>query len=157
MIVEVYLIKKLVSLLLVIVLIVSCCSFAVSAEQIETEPKSTVEYFEDGSYVVTVLEESNSLARTGKSGKKTSTYYNSDDEPMYAVTLTGTFSYTYGVSAEATGASTQVITYVSEAKYVSKTATYRNATAYGSGTVSYLGYTRVSSVNITCDIYGKLS
>ena len=149
--------KRFISAILVIVLVVSCCGMAVSAEQVEAEPKTTVEYYEDRSYSVTVLEETNSLARATKGGKKTKTYYTASDEPVFAVTLTGTFSYTYGESAKATGASTTVSIYMDGAEYVTKTATYRNAKAYGSGTVSYLGITRVTSTNITCDIYGNLS
>lgn len=149
--------KRFISVILIVALLISCFSFTVSAKENTPEPKVTFEYFEDGSYEVTVLEESNSLARTGKSGKKTKTYYTASDEPVYSVTLTGTFSYNYGTSATATGASTTVTLHKSAATYVTKTATYRNATAYGSGTVSYLGITRVSSVNITCDIYGNLS
>ena len=148
--------KRFISVILVFILIVSC-SIAVSAEQIAAEPKTEIEYFEDGSYTVTVLEESNSLARAGKSGKKTKTYYTASNEPVFSVTVTGTFSYTSGVSAEATGSSVVVSLYKDAANFVSKSATYRNATAYGSGTVSYLGFTRAMSTNITCDIYGNLS
>lgn len=148
--------KRFLSVILVLMIVVSC-SITVSAEQIAVKPKTEIEYFEDGSYTVTVLEETNSLARTGKSGKKTKTYYTASDEPVYAVTVTGTFSYTYGVNATATNSSVLVSLYKSAATLVSKSATYRNATAYASGTISYLGYTSATSVNISCDIYGNLS
>ncbi len=146
--------KRFLSIILVALMLVSC-SIVASAEQVE--PKTEIEYFEDGSYTVTVLEETNSFARAAKSGQKVKTYYTASDEPVYSVTVTGTFSYTYGVSAEATASSVVVSLYKDAASLVSKSATYRNATAYASGTVSYLGYTRASTVSISCDIYGNLS
>lgn len=149
--------KRFLSFFLVFTLIISCCSSYVFAEQVATKPQTSVEYFEDGSYTITVLEETSSLARAAKSGKKTKSYYTSNDVLIFAVTLTGTFSYTYGQSATATGASVVVSLYHDDAEFVTKSATYRNATAYGSGTVSYFGVTRAISTNITCDIYGNLS
>ena len=148
--------KRYFSVILAVIMIVSC-SAVVSAKQYADEQKTEIEFFEDGSYTVTVLEEVNSLARAGKSGKKTKTYYTSNDDPVYSVTVTGTFTYNYGVSAAATNSSVAVSLYEDAANLVSQSATYRNATAYASGTVSYLGYTRASSVNITRDIYGNLS
>lgn len=148
--------KRFVSVILVLMLIIAC-SIAVSADQIDIEPKTEIEYFADGSYTITVLEETNSLARAAKSGQKTKTYYTSNDEPVFSVTVTGTFSYTYGVSAAATKSSGVVTLYMDEASLVSKSATYRNATAYASGTVSYLGLTRAMTVDISCDKYGNLS
>lgn len=149
--------KRIVSIFLVLALLISSVTFSVSAEQVTEKTKTTVEYYSDGSYSVTILEETNSLARTAKSGKKSKIYYTASDVPIFSVNLTGTFSYTYGVSAEATGSSVVVSLYDDNAVFVTKSATYRNATAYGSGTVSYLGLTRAMSTNITCDIYGNLS
>ena len=58
-----------------------------------------VEYFDDGSYIVTSLEyisdDSNTQTRAAGdytvSGKKSATYYNGDDEIIWQVTVTGVF------------------------------------------------------------------
>lgn len=147
--------KRLVAIFLSLFMIVSCCVVYVSAGG--TNIVSTTEYFDDGSYVVSEIVQSNSLVRTTKSGTKTSTYYLSTGVAVFAVKLTGTFSYTYGESAKATSASVIVTTYSDDAVYKSKFATYQNATCYGSGTVSYLGYTKTLTPQLTCDIYGNLS
>lgn len=144
--------KRTIASILCIILLFTCLTINVGAETIQN-----IEYFEDGSYVVTELVVSSPLARTAKSGSKTSTYYNSSNTAIFSVTLTGRFDYTYGTSAKATGASVSVNVYDSSATYVTKSATYGSATAYGSGTVSYLGYSRTLNVKITCDIYGNLT
>lgn len=146
--------KKLLSLVLCVLLFVSC--FAVSANAEESVSKS-VEYLADGSYFVTEVTETNSLARTAKSGTKVSTYYTADDEKVFAVELTGYFSYTYGSSATATNQSVSVVLYKDEAQYITHSSRRSGATVYGSGTVSYLGFTTAQSVRLTCDIYGNLS
>lgn len=123
---------KIIASLFCVVLLFSCLTFQVSAQTVRD-----VEYFDDGSYVVTELtvNTDNPFARTGKSGSKTSTYYGSNNKAYFAVTLTGQFNYTYGSSAKATGASTSVTVYDSSASYVTKSATYSGATATGTGTV----------------------
>ena len=86
-----------------------------------------------------------------------STYYGSNNKAIFAVTLTGQFDYTYGVSAKATSASVTVTIYDSSAEYVTKSATYGSATAYGSGTAKVNATSRTLNVKITCDIYGNLT
>lgn len=134
------------------VLLVSCLTFNVGAETVKN-----IEYFEDGSYVVTEIVVTNPNARTGRSGSKTSKYYDSNNKAIFAVTLTGQFDYTYGVSAKATGASVTVTIYDNSATYVTKSATYGGATAFGSGTARVNATSRTLNVKITCDIYGNLT
>lgn len=145
---------KVIASLFCVVLLLSCLTFQVSAQTVRD-----VEYFDDGSYVVTELTVNidNPFARTGKSGSKTSTYYGSNNKAYFAVTLTGQFNYTYGSSAKATGASTSVTVYDSSASYVTKSATYSGATATGTGTVKVNATSRTLTVKITCDKYGNLS
>ena len=92
-----------------------------------------------------------------KSGTKVSTYYTSDNEKVFAVKLTGYFDYTYGSNVTATNQSVSVVLYKDEASFVTKSSRRSGATVYGSGTVSYLGYTRAKSLTLTCDVYGNLS
>ena len=146
--------KKLLSALLCVVLFLSCFAVSVNAEETVS---SSVEYLADGSYFVTEVTETNSLARATKSGTKVSTYYTSDDVRVFAVKLTGYFNYTYGSSAVATDQNVDVITYLDDARYVTRSSRRSGATVYGSGTVSYMGFTTAKSLNLTCDIYGNLS
>ena len=62
----------------------------------------TVEYLEDGSYIVTELEVTPAVARTARSYTKKSTYYTASNTAVFAVSLTGNFNYTYNVSCTAT-------------------------------------------------------
>lgn len=144
--------KKIISVLACLALLISCFSFGVSA----TEAK-TVEYLEDGSYIVTEFQCSNPNARTATNGAKVSTYYTSSNKAVFSVTLTGYFTYTKGVSAKATSANVVVSIYDDTAEYISKSSSTSGATAYGAGTVSYLGYAKTLSLQITCDVNGNLS
>lgn len=145
--------KKILVFVLVFAVAFSC--FVVSASAVETT--RTVEYLADGSYYVTEIEESHSLARASKTGTKTSTYYTSDDIKVFSVRLMGTFTYNPGVSATATSETVNVVLHQSSATFVSKSSRHYGATAYGSGIVSYGGLTISKSVNLTCDKYGNLS
>ena len=146
--------KRILSLVLCICLLVSCFAISVNAEGTSS---SSIEYLADGSYFVTEMSETNSLTRTAKTGTKISTYYTSDNMKVYAVELTGYFNYTYGSSATATNQSVSVVLYADEASFISKSSRRSGATVYGSGTISYLGYTRAKSLTLTCDVYGNLS
>lgn len=145
--------KRLISLVLSIMLVFSCLTIAVSADTTST----TVEYLEDGSYIVTEFTISNSLARTSKSGTKSSTYYNSNDKRIFTTSVTGYFDYTYGESATATRGSVSVIIHDSSATFVEKFANPSGNTVYGYGCVLYLNAKRSLSPKITCDVYGNLS
>ena len=145
--------KKAISLVLILVLAFSC--FSVSAHASETT--RTIEYLADGSYFITEIVESNSLARASKSGTKSTTYYTSNDVKVFTVQLTGTFTYTYGVSATATSQNVNVVLHQSSATFIEKSSRRSGATVYGSGTVSYGGLSIAKGVNLTCDIYGNLS
>lgn len=145
--------KRIFSLFVCVLLVFSCCAVIASAQETST----SIEYFEDGSYVVTTLVQNNPNGRTGISGSKSSVYYTSSGSSVFSVTLTGYFSYTYGTSSKATGEDVTVAVYDSSASYVTKSSYHSGATAYGSGTVSYRGYQKTLSVQITCDKYGNLS
>ena len=148
--------RKFLSLVLVIALAFSCFAVSASAAEIP-QTTQTIEYLEDGSYFVTEIEESNSLARTSKTGSKTATYYTASDVKIFSVRVTGTFTYTYGVSASATSQTVNVILHHEDAKFITKSSSRSGATVRGSGTVSCLGLTIVKPVSLTCDIYGNLS
>lgn len=148
--------KKIVAILMCIVLVTGCTAMYASAGEMP-QSETDIEYFADGSYVVTELEQSSNLVRATKTGYKTRTYYTASDIKVFMVSLTGNFSYTSGVSSKATSASVTVTTYASGSKFVSKNAYCSGKTAYGSGTVSYGGFNLTQSPSLSCDTYGNLS
>lgn len=98
--------KKTLCLILTIIIFIfsTISSFAESKDLIISQ---TTEYFEDGSYIVTILtiedENTTTRATSAKSGSKTITIYNSHDEKLVELKLTATFNYT-GSSAICTNA-----------------------------------------------------
>lgn len=146
-----------------IALVLCLCVFActVCAQSVSatgTLVSSTTYVNADGSYVVEeIMEYSNPNARAStKSGSKTATYYTSSNERIFAVKVTGTFTYT-GSSATAESASATVSIYNSSASYVTKSAYTSGRTAYASGTVKYYGLNYVQDVALSCSNTGVLS
>ena len=148
-----YIMRRFTAFLLCVMLLMSCLTIAVSADTTTT----TVEYFEDGSYIVTELTVSNPLARATKTGSKASTYYHSNGSKIFTTTVTGTFSYTSGVSVKATSGSVNVVIHNSSASFVDKFASVSGNSVYGYGCVLYLNAKRSLSPNVTCDKYGNIT
>lgn len=123
---------------------------------------SSVEYLENGDYIITelIIEPTSSLntknIASTKPGKKTATYYNSVGTRIWDVTVNGIFSYTYGVSATATSATATVNIYSTHASFVSKSAYTSGNTATATGTVAYNSVSTTMSVSVSCDKYGNL-
>lgn len=145
--------RKYFSFIFVVILVVSCVSVCANAQKVST----TVEYLEDGSYIVTEITTTNPNARAGISGDKRQTYYNSSSKQIFSVTVTGQFTYSYGVSVSATGGSVKVSIHDSGATFVEKYANPSGNTVYGHGSVMYLNVKRSLNPKITCDKYGNLS
>lgn len=86
-------IKRLSIIFLCALMFISCPVTAFAEEAADTDVE--VEYYEDGSYLVTETTIYETLTRAStKSGIKTLTYYSSKDEPQWYFELTATFSYT---------------------------------------------------------------
>lgn len=132
-------------------------AISVSASHPQRSMDQNVEYFDDGSYVITEWDVTVPSPHTTASRTKKSTYYSSNDVAIFAVSLTGQFSYTYGSSAKATGQSVSVSIYDDSTTYVTKSSSRSGATVYGSGTVRYRGANRTLSLQMTCSIYGNIS
>lgn len=106
--------KKIVSILMIFVLILSMNAFSVGARSAyiisDAENKSTiVEYFEDGSYLeVTITKETSDVMPLADSyitdGTKTYTYKNSSGTTLWWYNLHGNFRVTTGSSAVCTSA-----------------------------------------------------
>lgn len=153
--------KKIVSVLLSI-MILFAFPIAVYAEEGNQTTTTSVEYFDDGSYMVTIIEEEPALTRAStKSGSKTKSYYDSDDELQWVAKLSGTFSYT-GSSATCTKSSVTYTIYGSNWKATDSEATKSGRTATGKFTFKkYLTFVPMFTQNITltlsCSNSGTLS
>ncbi len=117
----------------VIFLSLILCAFApfnALAQNIDTTD-TDIQYFDDGSYLITESENSINLFSSGtKRHTKTATYYNGNDERQWSATLTAVFSYT-GSSVTCTSASTSYTIYDSAWKMKEATASKSGGTATG--------------------------
>ena len=113
--------KKALSFMLVLALVCSFMGLSASAQE-KKVVATEYEYMDDGSYIVTVIEETPSLARVAgsKSGSCTSTYYNKSNVSQWSLTVQGTFTYT-GTSSKCIDSSSYTIYHVSGCSLVSKT------------------------------------
>lgn len=154
--------KKLISLLSVMLMIaVMCPATAFANDEIVTD--TYVEYFEDGSYIVTTITESSITTFAAKtvSRNKSADYYESDNKKAWTVTLNGTFSYT-GSSATCTKSATSYTIYNSAWKVTSAVPSKSGNKATGTFTVKkYVLGIPVKTVNktltITCSNTGVCS
>ncbi len=121
-----------------------------------------VEYFEDGSYNLVQITDSESISRaTGVKKDKTVAHYNSDNEIEWYVTITGTFNYN-GSTASCTNAVTSYKIYNDRWKVTASSASRSGATARGDFTLKrYLmgipTKTVDKTVTLTCSKTGVFS
>jgi len=152
----------LVSLLLTIAVMISCFSMPVHAAEEEITTSTVVEYFDDGSYIVTTItEEVNNTRATTKTGSKTSTYKNSNGEIQWTYKITGTFSYT-GSSSTCTAVSDSYTISNDNWHMSSHSCSKSGNKASGTVTMKYkfLGITTdtvTRNVTLTCSATGVLS
>ena len=152
--------KRLVSVILTVMLIGTCFVLPVSAATrafSDVLIARDVETLDNGDYVISELYAPSVQDRFTTTGRKTSTYYNSVGTKIWDVTVTGTFSYSYGVSSEATSASATVAIYDNKAVFKSKDAYTTGNTAVATGTVTYNLSVLSRTVKVSCDKYGTLS
>ncbi len=155
--------KRLIMILLSImfVFVFAFNSFAANIKNTKNNVSAVVEYYDDGSYLTTVIVESTTRAANTKSGTKTVTYTGSDDEIKWEASVHGTFSYT-GTSATCTASSVSYNSYDSNWIITSAIASRSGATARADVVVQrvVLGVT-VKTVNspmtLTCSPTGVLS
>lgn len=154
--------KKIACIILVFLLFLVSTQ-GVYAHTISTaSEKAEIEYFEDGSYIVTWISfsqlstKANSITR-----QKTSDYYNSSNVLEWSVTLTASFSYT-GTYATCTTASVSHTIYDSAWRVTSETASKSGNTATGDFTIKhyFLGIptkTVNKTLTMTCSPSGVVS
>ena len=157
--------KKIISIVLLVLMFVITLGTYASAvsEANEATYTTSTTYFEDGSYyIITTISEESFVTRAAstKSGKKTTTFYNSDNVVQWSATLKGTFTYN-GSSATCTASSITHKIYSSnwEIAYASSTKSGNKAT----GKVTAKRYliipvqTVEQTITITCSASGVLS
>jgi len=116
-----------------------------------------VEYLKDGSYVIETISVPAIQAYSNTtSGSKSAEYYNSFDQHLFTVTVTGKFTYD-GSSAEATSAEGQYDAYVTGLTLTGKHAYTSGASAIAQVSVRYQGIPLSKIVKLTCDPKGNLS
>lgn len=150
--------KKIYTLLVVAILFFVQQPISILANN-QNEENIQREYFSDGSFFEIRISETQS--RSSKSGTKTAIYKDSSHEPLWYVTVLGSFSYN-GHSATCTSASVTAGSYSDvwkiSNKSVSKSQNSATATAIAK---KYLNGTWVKSitksVTLSCDKNGNLS
>lgn len=157
--------KRYLSFFLVFVMLGGIFVLPVSAapqDSAAESSKTVVEYFEDGSCLITTVTEYNSSARSAtKSGSKSSHYYDSKGVEQWVATINGTFSYN-GTSATCTSAFTAYAIYDSSWKLKSASAEKNGNQAIGYFVFKnyFLGVpinTIERTVVLTCSPAGVLS
>lgn len=154
--------KKIISTLLSVCMLFVSLTYAYAMGN--TNESVNVEYFEDGSYIVTTIDEDSSdvtLLSTTTTKSKTSTYYASDGTAQWYVKVTGTFTYGNG-SSKCTASSVTAGVYSSNWKIASKSSSYTGSTAIATVAVNQLVYgvvanTIARTVTLTCSSTGTFS
>lgn len=161
--------KKAAAFLLLVCVLLPSFVLSVSAENNGLNEASSradgskIVYLDDGGYLlISPVREVEAGNRTTITRARDVTHYDSDDEVEWKYTLTGTFTYTYGVSATCTNAYyTQTINDDSWT-FSDGDATRTGATAHGVGTyVKKFWFITIQTINVdislTCDIYGNVT
>lgn len=155
--------KKILALSAIFIFIVSL-SFSLTANAAVSMDTNII-YFEDGSYVIDVIESNPILVRGSvytRSGNKTRTFYDSDDVIKWKFIVNGTFEVNSGVSSKCTKATPNTEIYNSNWKVISQSAWPSGNQAIGTATLKryMLGIpvrTEEPTITLTCDKYGNLS
>lgn len=155
--------KKLIFSLIAALIFVSVTPNVASAQN----PNTQIEYFSDGSYLITYVTETTNFsniatyAATTKTKTKTANYYNSSNELLWFVQVKGTFTYGNG-SSKCTASEVNAGSYNSHWKLSNKTSSKSGNSATASVTAKlYRGsevlQTLHKSVTLSCSPTGQFS
>lgn len=155
--------KKIVSVLLSVIIMLSLSAPAFAVDSVNNE-NTVVEYFEDGSCfitTITVVEENSTYATNTKTFTKTISYKDEDGIVCWKATLTATFRYT-GSSATCTESDVTYTVSNSKWKITSATASKSGNTATADVTAKRytLGIpveTLNRTITMTCSANGTVS
>lgn len=128
------------------------------------ETNSTIEYFENGSYMVTTIKQSPTARSTTytKVGEKIVDYYDSDNNLQWTYKLIGTFNVVEGISAVCTKSTYSSEIYKSGWSLTAHNNYTSNNIAYGTATYKkkvlfITTHTQDINGSIGCDIYGNVN
>ena len=128
------------------------------------DTNSTIEYFEDGSYMVTTIKQSPTARSTTytKVGEKIVDYYDSDNNLQWTYKLIGTFNVVEGISAVCTESTYSSEIYKSGWSLTAHNNYTSNNIAYGTATYKkkvlfITTHTQDINGSIGCDIYGNVN
>lgn len=157
--------KKLFSALLSVFFILNTVISAFAFDVAEN-PNTTIEYFDDGSYIVTTISNEPSnistyASTTSTTKSKISTYYSKSNSKLWDVKVTGTFTYGNG-SAKCNSSTVSATSYNKNWKVTNKSASKSNVSASASATGnlyqdSIIVQSIVKTVTLTCDKNGNFS
>lgn len=153
--------KKIISIFLVTLVLCTIFVIPANADGIENV---TIEYLDNGDYIITYFDDENIYpddgSKTTVTKTKTSKYKNSAGQTMWYIKVQGTFTYNGGSStctkaahqAAAPGSSWSIVSasHSKSGNHATATATARHHLSTG-----YSDYTR--SVTITCSPTGVIS
>ena len=155
--------KKLIFSLISALLFISVTPDVASAQS----PDTKIEYFNDGSYLVTYITEISDFsnittyAATTKTKTKTANYYNSSNELLWFVQVKGTFTYGNG-SSKCTASEVNAGYYNSHWKLSNQSASKSGNSATASVTAKLYSGSEVfqtlhKSVTLSCSPTGQFS
>lgn len=134
-------------------LILTLSLYPQTALAANSETASDIEFLNDGCYIITTIEDVNEgtdiIPRSTTTKSKTVKYYNANDEVMWYVKVTGTFTYGNGTS-KCTSSSVTAASYASNWKITSKSASKSENTAIAKATAKqYFDGTVIKTINRT--------
>ncbi len=146
--------KKFISIILVVLVFLSLCSPVLAKED-----STTIEYFDDGSYIITEIVETHNnvspYAISTKSGYKTVNGYSDSGAKQFSLTVHGTFNYN-GTVARATASSYSYSISNSAWSFLNGSSSYTANNATATGRFTSYGNTKSVSVTLYCDQDGNL-
>lgn len=154
--------KILITFLAAIVVFLNCFALPASAVNEEKIISTSVEYFDDGSYLIMTTAEIVNYSRASvKTGTRTYTHIASNGETLWTYKITGTFSYT-GSSSTCTAVSDSYTISNDNWHMSSHSCSKSGNTAYGTVTMKYkvLGITAntiTRNISLSCSATGTLS
>lgn len=155
--------KKLVSIFVLTISLMIVIAPSASATSETPQCNSYIEYYEDGSYTITIVRQYPSTRASNETitKEKIVSLYNSSDELQWDYTLIGTFNLDYGVSVVCTGSTFSYEIYDDSWSLTAHNNGYYDNMATGTATFKkkFLFIT-ISTYDIDaevgCDIYGNV-
>ena len=147
--------KRTIAVLVCMITLISLTNPALALDRSDKLVSQTIEYLDNGDYIVREVFEPVIQLRSGKTGSAVETYRNATGAAIWAVKVIGTFTYN-GSTSSATSSSASVEIYNPNAEFVSKSANYSGNTARATGTIKYSGYTTTLTAYVSCDKNGNL-